>query len=333
MFKEKGYRRKNGKLIDMNYLYRILHDIRYTGIVEHKGVIYDKIYPRIISDELWNAVSSITDDNKMAPSRKKDVFDFLLSGKLICGKCKHRMVGISGTSKTGAIHYYYACQSGRYTKVKCETKPIRKQDIEDVVINTTAKMLSSVSNISTLAEKIYSVHRTETADDTALKSLEQRRKEVVKAQNNMIKAIEQGIITEVTKNRLTELESELMSLETEIAREKAHNYAFLTIEQIEMYLSHFVFENVEDVKVRKFLINTFVREVILYDDEIVITYNFTDNPENLKVKKDQVQQEEKQISRAKLALYLDESSRLLAFSPPKKSRRTRRDFFIQSERI
>ncbi len=70
------------------------------------------------------------------------------------------------------------------------------------------------------------------------------------------------------------------------------------------------------MKVRKFLINAFVREAMLYDDEIVITYNFTDNPENLKVKKDQVQQEEKQISRAKSALYLDESSRLLAFSPP-----------------
>ena len=71
-------------------IYRILRNIRYTGIVEHQGVVYDKIFPRIVSDELWQAVSSITDDNKIAPSRKKEIFDFLLSGKLVCGNCKHR---------------------------------------------------------------------------------------------------------------------------------------------------------------------------------------------------------------------------------------------------
>ena len=316
IFKEKGYRRKNGAYIDENYLYRFLRNIRYTGIVEHKGVIYDKIFPRIISDELWQAVSSITDDNKLAPSRKKEIFNFLLSGKLVCGNCKHRMVGISGTSHTGDSHYYYACQFGRRKKVKCATKPIRKQFIEDTVIETTVKLLSSVSIISDLANKIYTVHQNETSDNTALKSLEQRRKEAVRSQNNMIKAIEQGIITEATKGRLTELEAEINHLDFEIAKEKAHNYAFLTVEQIEQYLSRFVFDNTDDVKVRKLLINTFVREVILYEDEIVITFNFTDSPERLKVNKEQVIQEEKQIERAKSSFSFNSGSTILAGSPP-----------------
>ena len=37
--------------------------------------------------------------------------------------------------------------------------------------------------------------------------------------------------------------------------------------------------------IEKLIITTFVREVILYDDEIVITYNFTDSPERLKITK------------------------------------------------
>ena len=332
IFKEKGYRRKNGQYIDENYLYRILRNIRYTGIVEHKGVIYDKIFPRIISDELWRAVSSITDDNKIAPSRKKEIFDFLLSGKLVCGHCKHRMVGISGTSHTGDSHYYYACQAGRRKKVKCPTKPIRKQYLEDIVIDTTVKLLSSVSVISELAQKIYDVHQNETADDTALKSLEQRRKEALRAQNNMIKAIEQGIITEATKGRLTELETEINHLDFEIAKEKAHNYAFLTVEQIEHYLSRFVFDNPTDMKVRKFLINAFVREVILYDDEVVITYNFTDSPEHLKVNKEQTLREEQQIERAKSSSSFDSGSTILADSPPLQSDRDSVAFFVVERR-
>ena len=229
------------------------------------------------------------------------------------------MVGISGTSHTGDSHYYYACQAGRRKKVKCATKPIRKQYIEDTVIETTVKLLSNVSIVSDLANTIYTVHQNETADDTALKSLEQRRKEALRSQNNMIKAIEQGIITEATKGRLTELETEINHLDFEIAKEKAHNYAFLTVEQIEQYLSRFVFDNTDDVKVRKLLINTFVREVILYEDEIVITYNFTDSPERLKVNKEQTMQEEKQIDQAKSSFSFNSGSTILADSPPNKT--------------
>ncbi|MGM9645930.1 MAG: hypothetical protein ACI3XS_04515, partial [Eubacteriales bacterium] len=65
-----------------------------------------------------------------------------------------------------------------------------------------------------------------------------------------------------------------------------------------MYLSKFVFESPDDIKVRKLIVNTFIREVILYDDEIVITYNFTDNPERLKITKEQVLQAEKEIETA-----------------------------------
>lgn len=95
---------------------------------------------------------------------------------------------------------------------------IRKQYLEDIVIDTTVKLLSSVSLISELAERIYDVHQHETADATALKSLEKRRIEALRAQNNMIKAIEQGIITEATKGRLTELETEINHLEFEIEK-------------------------------------------------------------------------------------------------------------------
>ena len=115
-----------------------------------------------------------------------------------------------------------------------------------VIIHTTSEILKSVSAIHKIAESIYNVHKAETADNTALKLLERKQKEALKAQNNIIKAIEQGIITEATKTRLTELEKQLTSLEFEIAKEKARCYTYLTVEQIEMYLSKFVFENTDD---------------------------------------------------------------------------------------
>lgn len=298
IFKEKGYRRKNGMPIGEKYLYSLFHDIRYTGIVEHQGELYDNIFPRIISDELWNKVNAINEENKLAPSRKKEIFDYILSGKLLCGDCKHRMGGESGTSHTGAIHYYYVCLSKRRKRAKCNMCRVQKQFIEDTVINATAQMLSSVNDIKKIAQGIYSVHKKETADNMALKLIEKKRAEAVKAQNNIVKAIEQGIITETTKSRLTELENLISQYDVEILKEKARSYTYLTADDIEMFLSKFVFDNTDDIKVRKLIVNAFVREVILYDDEIVITYNFTDSPEHLKLTKEHVIKTENEIETA-----------------------------------
>lgn len=322
-FAECGYHRKNGKLIDHKYLYFILHNKRYTGVVEHQGELFDNIFPRIISDELWNKVNAINEENKLAPSRKKEIFDYILSGKLICGDCKHKMGGESGTSKTGDIHYYYICLSKRTKRSKCNTKAVQKQWLEDTVINTTTSLIANSTNIHKIAKSIYELHKKETADNTTLTLLEQKRTEVVKAQNNIIKAIEQGIITEATKSRLTELEAQIAQYDFEISREKVRNYTFLTIEEIESYLSKFVFKNTTDIRIRKLIVNTFIREVILYPDKIVITYNFIDNPEHIKITKEHVLHTENEIATTKSTAFLSpKSSYIFSSSAPKKKRRT-----------
>lgn len=68
---ELGYLRTNGKKFDEKYVLWILHNSRYTGVVEHHGVVYDKIFPKIIDDITWNKVNEINEENKIAPSRKK----------------------------------------------------------------------------------------------------------------------------------------------------------------------------------------------------------------------------------------------------------------------
>ena len=295
---ERGLRRKNGNLITEKYLYYILHNKRYTGKVEHHGVVYDKIFPRIISDELWYAVNAINEENKLAPSRKKEIFDYILSGKLVCGLCKHKMSGESGTSHTGDIHYYYLCLSKRKRKKPCETKAIHKQYLEDVVINSTIKMLKTPENISLIAKTILEIHEKETKCNSALRILVKKREEAFKASQNIIKAIEQGIITEMTKVRLKELEREIMQYDFDIEQEKQKSYSYLTIEEIEAYLKSMLFDDPSDIKIRKIIVNTFVREVILYPDKIIITYNFSDTPTPHKITPETTNETERQITSA-----------------------------------
>ena len=303
VFNERGYRRRNGEPFEHRYLYHILHDKKYTGVVERQGQIYTSIFPRIISDDLWEKVNAINEENKIAPSRKKEIFDFILSGKLICGDCKQKMIGYSGTSHTGAVHYYYLCQSRQKKKAPCEMKPVQKQWLEDVVISSTMRVFESAKTVQEIAEEIYAIHKKGTAENVTLKHLEKKRADAVKAQTNMIKAIEQGIITEATKSRLTELEVEITQLNCEIEKEKNRNYALQTPKEIVQFLSKCVFDDTADVRVRKLIVNTFIREIILYEDRIVINFNFTENPEHIKVNPKYVQKIEKEISGAKQRVF------------------------------
>ena len=297
-FKECGYRNRDGQTISLAVIYRALSNQKYTGTVERQGVKYDNIFPRLISDEIWNIVSKIHEENKHAPSRKKEVFNYLLSGKLICGDCNQKMVGISGTSKTGDTHYYYSCLSRTRKKINCNSKPIQKKLIEDLVIEITTKVIATESNINMLAQKISSAHKSTCEDNSKLKMLEKSRAEAVRSQNNIIKAIEQGIITSATKNRLNELETLITQYDFDIQHERAKTESFLTAEQVKEYLYEFVNVDTTDLNVRKLIINTFVRDVILYNDNIVITYNFKDLAGVPQVTKEYVKDIEQQIESA-----------------------------------
>ena len=301
LFKAKGYRRKNGEYLDVLYIYKMLHSKAYTGVVERQGVVYDNLYPRIVPDELWTAVDIINKGNKRKTTFKKENLEYILSGKIICGECKHLMVGESGKSKNGIVHYYYSCHATRNKSKTCKEKPVRKKFIEDLVIQAASTILKDDDSIHSIAEYIFGIHQKEMGNHTAMKLLQQKLAAAKKAQGNIIKAIEQGIINDATKDRLQELDQEITGIEFDIQKEKARTYTYLTVEQIEQYLRKFIFDNTEDLTIRKMIVNTFIREIIVYRDKITITFNFTDRPVHFKHTKEQTKRREEEIEQAKIA--------------------------------
>lgn len=248
-------------------------------------------------------MDAINEENKIAPSRKKEIFDYILSSKLVCGKCKHKMLGESGTSRSGEIHYYYVCLSKRRGKTDCDCKAVKKQVLEDYVINATVAMLRKNSVITKIAETICKEHEKMIKDDSGLQILINKRNDAKKAADNIVKAIEQGIITDFTKDRLTTLQNEVNNLDIEINREMQKTYAHLSVDEVERYLLSKVFENPDDIKTRKLLVNTFIREIIWYGDELVITYNFQEEAIPPRLTKSHTEEVEKQVEEATRSAY------------------------------
>ena len=186
------------------------------------------------------------------------------------------MVGESGTSHTGEKHYYYTCLSRRRDKAHCELKSVSKQYLEDLVVNTTFTLLSDENTVNEIAHKLYEIHEMESKENSTLKQLEKQRTSALNASRNLISALEQGIVTEQTKERLKELEIEICQLDRDIDKEKNRCYTYLSEEDIAEYLHTVICGDTNDIKVRKTIINTFVREILLYNDRVVISYNFSE---------------------------------------------------------
>lgn len=88
-----------------------------------------------------------------------------------------------------------------------------------------------------------------------------------------INAIQMGICNDATKKRMDELETRKSELGIPIAKEELAK-PIVTREQITCWLEHFRTFDTNKFEHRRRFIDTFVNRIFLYDDKVVITFNY-----------------------------------------------------------
>lgn len=264
---EKGIENR-GKPFARNTVYNLLKNEKYAGIFRHGDEVFTNIYPAIISQTTYEIVRAKIEGNKYG-KHKPDV-EYLLKYKVVCGYCGKPVNSDAGTSKNGTIMRYYKCAGKRIDK-SCPHTPIRKEVLEQVVIDATYKALASPELIEDIAARIMGVHKKRMEDQSMINILQERLAEKESAINNLIIAMEQGIISSTTKDRLNNLESEKADLINKIAVEKARASLLIQKEDIVKYLQN-------AVKKRPLqMIQLIIKQVVLYNDKIEIHLNYTDD--------------------------------------------------------
>ena len=208
--------------------------------------------------------------NKKAPARHKAEDDYLLTTKLFCGHCGAYMCGESGTSRTGVVHHYYKCVSVKKKRGSCRKKTVRKKWIEDLVTNSNMQMVMDDAAIEAIVSMMMDLQNRE---NTNLPLYEHQLQEVNAGIQNVLNAIQQGILTKSTKARLEELEAARDEIESHIACEKLVTPK-VSAEFMTFWLHRFRKLDVTQLSHRKMLIDTFVNAIYLHDDKIVITFNY-----------------------------------------------------------
>ena len=231
---------------------------------------------RCANANLFNKVQEKLAKNKKAPARHKAEESYLLTTKLYCGKCGALMFGESGVSHTGKMYTYYKCAAAKKKKT-CDKKAVRKQWLEDLVVNETMKLVEDDASMNAIIAKVMELQNQESTD---LPIYEKQLKETETGITNMLNAIQMGILTSSTKERLEALEEQRKELQARIAEERLAKPK-MKEEFVRFWLLRFRKLDMTQPEQRQALVDTFINAIYLYDDKVLITFNYKEGTETV----------------------------------------------------
>lgn len=271
---ERGIRTSRGGKWNRSSFHRMLTNERYRGVYIYREYRTEGGVPRIVSDELFYKVQEVVKMNKQVKTKRRRTENgtYLLTGKLFCGHCKSHMTGISGTSRGGNLHFYYTCRKRRVERA-CKKENVQRDYIENLVAKAIKDYCLNDEILEVIAGQTVAYNEKQLQNNDLI-LLEQELATVNAGLQNLLKAIEAGVFTNTTQQRMLELEKQKASIEDKIDEMK-FNVVPINREDLIAGLAMFRDGDIEDKRFQSILFDTFLLAVYIYDNNLKLVFTFT----------------------------------------------------------
>ncbi|GHU59066.1 hypothetical protein AGMMS49975_26250 [Clostridia bacterium] len=108
------------------HIHEIIINEKYIGTYKSIHICVEDAIPAIIDKKLWERAQAKTQENKKRGGAAKAIYNYILSGEIICGECGMAMGGNSSRKSNGNIYTYYRCKRRQDYK-DCDKKISRFQ--------------------------------------------------------------------------------------------------------------------------------------------------------------------------------------------------------------
>jgi DNA invertase Pin-like site-specific DNA recombinase len=274
----RGIKTKKGAHWNKSSFNRILSNERYIGVYLYKEHRIEGGFPIIVDKETFDSAQIYIKGKPKArggTARRKCKGDtYLLTGKLYCGECDSPMSGISGTSKTNDLHYYYQCTKKRYEK-GCHKKNVPRDLIEQKITRQIMEILNDDEILEWLADR--AMEHLESERNTAeIEALRARLKEATRKRDNLLDAIEDAEMLPILKDRLKERQEEVRFLSARVEALEKLAWNDITKDMILSYLETLRDGDYEDKAFQEKLIDAFLIRAYVFDDgRLKLIFNCT----------------------------------------------------------
>ena len=264
-----GVRTSRGKCFARSSIPRIIGNEKYIGIYDCAGVRLEGAIPAIVSKEVFHMAQLEVARRRTSKQAHTPKANYLLSGKLFCGHCNKKMVGVSGTGQLGKKFYYYYCPDNRGRVKVCDKKHVAKNWLEDLVVQETLAHILRPETVRHISDRCYEIQLTDKTGEEEIDFFRRRLADNKKAHANIMQLIETGTVTETLPVRLRELELERAEIEKGLTFAEEARVIF-THEHIEFLLNQYAVKGEDEEAYKKEVIDCFVSSVHLFDNRLII---------------------------------------------------------------
>ena len=254
----------SGKPFSEHTIYNVLRREKYTGVYNYGGEEMTDMYPKIIEPELYKKVHSIIEKNRFGKRSVNVVY--LLRGKIFCGHCGQTVIADCSGGSSGKKKYYYKCRGRKDRHNACKKKTVRKEELERLVLDAIMVRLNDKGFMDKFVQDILSEQEKRNRERSSQQVLVREQKQIETALNNIMTAIEKGVVNATTQKRMKELEARQEELERLILIERSKQSVVYTEAQIREYYEKTLQEEPQA------LINLLVKRIVLYYDKIEIYF-------------------------------------------------------------
>lgn len=304
VLRQKGYKTKVGREFGKNSIYEILHNPKYKGVYVYNRaspadpytkkrnshlenlpedmIVIPGGVPAIISEEDFDKVQEILKRRKQYyRGVKKNQEQYLLTGKIICGKCGCTYTG-NRKKSTGnkPPNITYRCnKQARKTGIICDNREVNRDYIESFVMNQIEQSIFNdrMAGIIIAQFEEYLRKKNEEMSQT-LRRLENETHTIDTKLENLSDVLADGVDRQqrgIILSKMEKLEDKKTALQSYIAQEKAALALDIPDKkELEGYFRKaqemFRAKTLDEMQQ---LIDLYVEKVIVNEDEIQVILN------------------------------------------------------------
>lgn len=313
---EKGYRRRDGRLLSYN-ITDTLRNRQYTGEyvfnqykrkparkwrtqkkTETEVVRIQGGMPAIVDEETFEKVQALLDKRRQKNGRGRRKGKYLLSGLTVCGVCGSAVSG-GKTISRGKNHFAYICTSKRHTQRKSINLVYLDKYIVGLFTQAFLLLRNTESIIELMRRSLAIQHDEKVKRLKALKKEQEEKRLLLISLDEIIKANKGKALATVIENNRKEEQQAFDSLTEKIAKLQAERTALprfnkdtvrrnmreykTVLESIDFYKKQEILQTlVDEIKIGNETVETKINLHALAGIELPLTCVVVERLENVK---------------------------------------------------
>lgn len=247
-----------------------------------KMVEIPNVYPKIINDELWEAVERKMTDK--APRNKRKSRHYPLTGKITCSICGRSVVGYSTIKpeRNNKEYIYYRCNGKKVNG--CTLPSVRAEFLERYIVE---QVKSYVFNEENSAALISAIENNLAGDIAEFRTIEAKlSKELAEVNTQIKEATKDKYAKKISSDLYEEIVEELNASQSSLEIRLSNIRRQISIDDkshdIRTYLKHIKNNLSEDAEVRNAILHEVVQAITITPQRIDIYIHLTTPPDHKK---------------------------------------------------